>query len=61
MSEALPPDLGDKAVGAGDPGTSTFMTVAVVDGPVLKLGEGLTTHVLRLSGDLSLFACLLAC
>ncbi len=42
VSEALelPPDL--KAVGAArDSGT-----VAVVDGPVLKLGEGLATHVL---------------
>ena len=49
VSEALelPPDLGGKAVGAGDPGISTFMTVAVVDGPVLKLGEGLATHVLQ--------------
>ena len=52
VSEALelPPDLGGKAVGAGDPGISTFMTVAVVDGPVLKLGEGLATHVLQSYG-----------
>ena len=47
VSKALPTSLGDKAVGAGDPGISTFMTVAVVDGPVLKLGEGLATHVLQ--------------
>jgi hypothetical protein len=50
VSEALPPDLGGKAVGAGDPGISTFITVAVVDGPVLKLGEGLATHVLQSYG-----------
>jgi hypothetical protein len=52
VSEALtlPPGLGGKAVGAGDPGISTFMTVAVVDGPVLKLGEGLATHVLQSYG-----------
>ncbi len=52
MSEALPlpPDLSGKAVPVGAAtGISTFMAVAVVDGPVLKLpvGEGLATHVLQ--------------